>query len=205
VQIPERVFYGALWLGLVGYWALLAPPPSEDTLGQIVALARLDSRVVDPIAVAVFNLLGVIPTAFLALLLSETGRPSPWPFALGAYLLGGLVLLPYLALRDTTAPLSPRPGGLVRAIGSRTAGGILLSIALALITYGVITGSPARFGEQLTSSLFIAVMTADLIALTLALHRAAATDRTRRGIEPARPQAAQRIPLLGPLLYLATR
>ncbi len=71
-----------LWLVLVGYWLLLSPPAPPDLLGKLVALALADSARVDPIAIAVFNLLGVLPTAFLAILLFDTGRQSPGPFAL---------------------------------------------------------------------------------------------------------------------------
>ena len=34
-----------------------------------------------------------LESGFLAILLFDTGRPSPWPFAIGAYFLGGIVLL----------------------------------------------------------------------------------------------------------------
>jgi hypothetical protein len=158
---------------------------------------------VDPIAIAVFNLLGVLPTAFLAILLYDTGRPSPWPFAIGAYFLGGIILLPYLVLRDSSAPLDPVPGRFVRAIGSRTAGWILLAISLGLVGFALVAGSPGTFAGQFADSQFIAVMSADLVALTTALHVAAATDRRRRGLP--RAEAWQHVPLFGPMLYLATR
>ncbi len=164
-----RMLYALLWLGLVGYWLLLSPPAPPDLLGELVVLALADSARVDPIAIAVFNLLGVLPTAFLAILLFDTGRPSPGPFALGAYFLGGIILLPYLAFRDFGAPLDPVPGRLVRVVGSRTAGWILLAITLVLVGFAVVAGSPADFADQLAGSKFIAVMSADLIALTIAL------------------------------------
>lgn len=202
----DRVFYGLLWLALLGYWLLLSPPPAPDTLDRIIALATFDRARADPIAIALFNLLGVLPTAFLALVAVETGRPNPWPFAIGAYVVGGLVLLPYLALRDTAAPLNLKPNRFVRVLGSRTLGVVLLSAAVALIGFAVIAGQPAAFVEQLQASQFIAVMTADLIALTLALQRAAATDRRRRGVRLGTAAGiVVRIPLFGPLCYLALR
>jgi hypothetical protein len=149
----------------------------------------------------------VLPTAFLAILLHDPGRPDspvgPRPFAIGAYFLGGIILLPYLVIRNTRAPLDPAPGRFARAIGSRVAGWILVAITLGLVGFAVVAGSPSAFAEQLAGSQFIAVMSADLIALTTALHLAAATDRRRRGLGPAPDW--QRVPLLGPLAYLATR
>lgn len=203
----DRLVYAALWLGLLGYWLLFSPAPPADFVGEVTALALADTSRVDPIAIAVFNLLGVLPTAFLAILLYDPGRPhspvGPWPFAIGAYFLGGIILLPYLVARSTTAPLDPAPGRFVRAIGSRTAGWILVAITLGLLGFAVVAGSPAAFAEQFAGSQFIAVMSADLIALTTALHPAAATDRRRRSLGPA--PGWQHVPLLGPLLYLATR
>ncbi|WP_296900489.1 hypothetical protein [Thiohalocapsa sp.] len=203
----ERFVYAGLWLALVGYWLFFSPPPPADFLGEVTALAMADTGRVDPIAIAVFNLLGVLPTAFLAILLFDPGRPAspvtPWPFAIGAYFLGGIILLPYLVLRNAEAPLRGAPNAFVQAIGSRVAGWILLAIGLGLVGFAVVAGSAAAFAQQFADSQFIAVMSADLIALTTALHLASGTDRRRRGLGQA--PGWQHVPLFGPLLYLATR
>jgi len=206
MPIVDRLVYALLWLALLGYALLLSPPVAPETADQVLAMLRLDTATADPLAIAVFNLLGVLPAAFMALVLFDTGRPNPWPFALGAYVLGGLVLLPYLALRDTQAPLAARAGTFARIIGSRTAGAVLLLMAVGLLGFGLVAGSPTAYLAQIHGSKFIAVMTADLLALTAALHLAAATDRRRRAIRLDRPFAvAVHMPLLGPLLYLARR
>lgn len=62
----------------------------------------------DPIAIAIFNLLGVLRAAFMAMILFDTGRPNPWPFALDrpaamAVRLPLLGPLLYLALRADPA------------------------------------------------------------------------------------------------------
>ena len=88
-------------------------------------------------------------------------------------------------------------------IGSRAAGWILLALTLMVLGFAVVSGSPVDFADQLAGSKFIAVMSADLIALTIALHLAADTDRRRRGLTLSPPW--QHLPLLGPLLYLGTR
>jgi hypothetical protein len=204
--VAERVIAIALWVLLLAYALLLAPPPAPDTFDQALAMLLLDSSRVDPIAIAIFNLLGVLPAAFMALILFDTGRPNPWPFALGAFVLGGFVLLPYLALRDIGTPLERAPRPFQRMIGSRTAGATFLTLAVALIGFAAVSGSPGTFAAQLQESKLTAVMTADLIAMTIALHVAAATDRRRRAVALDRPAAtAVRLPLVGPLLYLALR
>jgi hypothetical protein len=185
---------------------LFAPPPPADLLGQLrdLALARLSS--VDPIAIAVFNLLGVLPVAFLAILLFDTGKPNPWPFALGSFVLGGFVLLPYLAIRQPRAPLQREPSTFVRAVGSRITGAILLLTALGLMSSAVLAGELSAFTAQLQGSGFIAVMSLDLLVLTIALHRCAVIDRQRRGLRLSGWIClAVQTPLLGPLLYLALR
>jgi hypothetical protein len=203
----DRLVYAVLWLGLLGYWLLFSPAPPADFVGEVTALALADTSRADPIAIAVFNLLGVLPTAFLAILLYDPGRPhspvGPWPFALGAYFLGGIILLPYLVARNTAAPLDPAPGRFVRVLGSRVTAWVLVAITLGLLGFAMVAGSPAAFAEQFAGSQFIAVMSVDLVALAVALHLAAATDRQRRGLGPA--PRWQHLPLLGPLLYLATR
>jgi hypothetical protein len=199
----DRIIYAALWLGLIGYAVFLAPPSTPGLLAEIGALATADTARVDPIAVAIFNLLGVLPTAFLAILVLETGRPRAWPFAVGAYFLGGMILLPYLVMRNTDAPLNRHPGRVSGAISSRIAGSVLFAIALGLVGFGLIFGDVAAFAEQFSRSKFIAIMSADLLALTLALHLAAATDRRRRGLGEI--GAWRHLPLFGPLLYLSSR
>ncbi|MBK5938375.1 hypothetical protein [Halochromatium roseum] len=139
-------------------------------------------------------------------MLFDTGKPSSWPFALGSFVLGGFVLLPYLVIRDLRAPLQRAPGAFVRALGSRIAGVVLLLMALGLIGFALLAGNPSVFAAQLQDSAFIAVMSADLLVLTLALHRCAVMDRQRRGLRLSGWSAlAVHMPLLGPLLYLALR
>lgn len=54
----DRWLFAVLWLALLVYALLLAPPLPADLLGQLRDLALLRAQAVDPIAIAVFNLLG---------------------------------------------------------------------------------------------------------------------------------------------------
>jgi len=187
----DRLLFAGLWLALLAYMLLFAPPPPADLLGQLrdLALARVSS--VDPIAIAVFNLLGVLPVAFLAILLFDTGKPNPWPFALGSFVLGGFVLLPYLAIRQPRAPLQREPSTFVRAVGSRITGAILLLTALGLMGFALLVGDMNAFAAQLQDSAFIAVMSADLLVLTTALHRCV-VSRTSPGNATSRRSSGSR-------------
>ncbi|MBK5938374.1 hypothetical protein [Halochromatium roseum] len=64
----DRWLFAVLWLLLLAYALLFAPPVPADLLGQLRDLALARVQAVDPIAIAVFNLLGVLPVAFLAIL-----------------------------------------------------------------------------------------------------------------------------------------
>ena len=184
----------------------LRPQQGADLLTQLRDLALARTTAVDPIAIALFNLLGVLPVAFLALLVFDAGKPSPWPFALGSFVLGGLVLLPYLAVRDARVALNPATGSVLRSLGSRGTGALLLLIAMALMGFALVAGDLRAFAAQLQTSTFMAVMSVDALVLTLALHRCAAIDRQRRGSSLHGCHAlAVRTPLLGPLFYLAVR
>lgn len=205
----ERLIYLLLWLGLLGFALLLAPTPNASLGAEVLAMLMFDSARVDPIAIAIFNLLGVLPAAFAALLLADAGRPRPGPFVLGTFALGAFALLPYLIVREDDASLSRRPGRIARILGSRTAGVLLTLIAIALLLLAA-TGSPAAYWAQAQQSTLIAVMSMDFVILTLVLHRTATLDRRRAA--GARAEAGQTrlgrvlwLPLLGPLLYLVLR
>ncbi len=62
----DRWLFAVLWLLLLTYALLFAPAVPADLLGQLRDLALARVQAVDPIAIAVFNLLGVLPVAFLA-------------------------------------------------------------------------------------------------------------------------------------------
>ena len=204
----DRLVIGLLWAALLGYALLLSPPGAGwgAAINQSIAMLTLDFGRVDAIAAAIFNLLGIIPLAFMALILFDRGRPNPWPFAIGGLAFGGFLLLPYLLLRDDRPRRHAEPNAVARIIGSRPAGALMLAGATVLLAIAVIAGDAARFLEQTAQSKLFAVMTADFVALTIALHLTAAADRRHRGIALGRGLSiAVHLPLLGPLLDLAVR
>lgn len=78
----ERIGFGLLWLAFVGYAFLGAPPDDPQTLDLITRLSTGQWQGINPLVVALFNLMGLWPVAFAALLLWDghlrrsAARPS---------------------------------------------------------------------------------------------------------------------------------
>lgn len=203
-----KLAFALVWLGLVGYAALLAPPPDpalERTLWHGAWSGRFAG--VDPAIVAVFSLLGVIPALSLVLLLRDglRQRLPGWPFAVAMFALGAFALLPYLVLRSPApAPARP-PGRLTRLLSSRPVGWILLATALALTVYGCVAGHAEAYRRAFGHSALVNVMTFDFAIcsalLVVLVSEARRLDPPWR--EPPLAAALWRLPLLGPALWNA--
>ncbi len=198
----------ALWLGFIAYAFLLAPPDQPDTVMVIQQLSSGDWDGINPLIVALFNLMGLWPMIYSCLLYAD-GRDQKWPawaFASGTFALGGFVLLPYLALRQPNPDFSGKANWWVKIWDSRWIG---LAIALGVLTllgYGILNGDWADFGAQWQSSRFIHVMSLDFCLLCLVFPALLGDDMARRGWSD-RPLFwfYGWIPLLGAIAYLVTR
>ncbi len=203
----ERLMYGLIWIGLVLIAVLPILPDDSNTFDLVLAMVRMDFQAINPLTFAVFNMLGVLPAACAAILLYDHDQPPPQPFVIGSFFLGSFALLPYLALRRVTTPLRAAPGRIIRALGSRVAGIILMTIAVGLFAFGIAQGDLGAYAEALLTSKFITLMSLDLLVLTAALHRLVAIDRRRRNLSRHGPMAwvSLFVPLAGPLCYLMVR
>lgn len=119
----RKLIFGSLWLGLIAYALLAAPADAPQTLEQIIQLSTGQWQQLNPLVVALFNLMGIWPLVYAMLLLPDgqaqrdQGKSlRAWPFVVGSFGLGAFALLPYLALRSPparhglTAPASDQPG-----------------------------------------------------------------------------------------------
>ncbi|KXZ48343.1 hypothetical protein GPECTOR_28g750 [Gonium pectorale] len=101
------------------YVFMLAPnqTPYRDQIfiERIVGLGQKDGFVVNPVFVSLFNIMGIYPAIYAALLVpagrSENKVPA-WPFVAMSFALGAFALLPYMALwrpysRPEDNPLPP--------------------------------------------------------------------------------------------------
>ena len=205
----RRLFYALLLLADLFYALRLAPPDNgQEPLFLALALGHGPAR--NPAIWAVFNLLGVVPLMYWALMFPD-GRGQrvwAWPFALGLMAAGSFALLPYLILRRPF-PV-PRPGApnfLVRWFGGRPFAVVVTLALVALLAYGIGRGDGADYARWFRASNFIHVMTVDLLLLTLLFPALLRDDMARRGVPDDGPlgRLALAVPLLGPALYLLCR
>ena len=205
----RRLFLTALLLADVLYAAYLAPkgdPPGN--LFVTLALGQGPAR--NPAIWGVFQLLGVVPLLYWALLFPD-GRGQrvwAWPFALGMMAFGAFSLLPYLVLRRDYAEAVPGSRSLtVRWFGSR-AFAVFAAAALAvLLGIIIMSGNELDYLFWFRHSNFVNVMSVDLVVLTLLFPALLRDDMARRGVadDSTLGRIALGVPLLGPTYYLVRR
>ncbi|GIL53793.1 hypothetical protein Vafri_9425 [Volvox africanus] len=118
-QLLSTIGITALWIGLIVYAFVLAPnqTPYRDQIfiQRILGIGEKDGFIVNPVYVSIFNITGIYPAIYASLLV-PAGRSAnkipAWPFVTLSFLLGGLALLPYMALwrpyqRPEDNPLPP--------------------------------------------------------------------------------------------------
>jgi len=204
----RRVTLFLLWLGFILYAFLLAPPDQPDTLDLITKLSTGQWGGINPLVVSLFNLMGIYPLIYSAVLLIDgRGQKIPaWPFVLGSFAVGAFAILPYLALRQANPVFSGEKSGLIKLLDSRWFGLSLLLGALALLVYGFSQGNGADFIAQWQSSRFIHVMSLDFYFLSLVFPLLLKDDMSRRGMKnPSLFWLVSLLPLLGPAWYLFLR
>jgi hypothetical protein len=204
----RKIGFGLLWLGFLLYSFFLAPPDRPDTLDLIINLSTGNWDGINPIIVSLFNLMGILPIAYAALILID-GREQKiraYPFAIASLGLGAYALLPYLALRQTNPNFNGKKDFLLNILDSRWLGILLFFGANILIASAIISGDWGDFIQQWQTSRFIHVMSLDFCLLSLLLPTLLRDDMTRRGLKnPQTFWVVSLIPLLGTLLYLSFR
>ncbi len=139
-----------LWLGLVGYAFFLAPPNQPDTFDLIQRLSTGQWQGINPLVIALFNLMGIWPMIYSALLYFD-GRGQKvraWPFAAASFGVGAFALLPYLALRQPNPSFAGSKNALLKFWDSRWIGGALAVGAVVLLVYGLSQGDWVDFAQQ---------------------------------------------------------
>lgn len=198
-----------LWLGLVIYAFGFAPPDQPDTFDLIVKLSTGDWEGINPLIIALFNLMGVWPMIYAAVLLSDgQGQKIPaFPFVLGSFALGAFALLPYLALRQPNPQFNGEKSHILKGLESRGLGVVLSLVALVLLGFGLTQGNWGDFVQQWQTSRFIHVMSLDFCLLWGLFSAVLGDDMARRGLKDQKFLfwAVTLIPLLGALGYLVVR
>lgn len=197
-----------LWIGVIVYAFIFAPPDQPDTFELIKNLSTGQIAGINPLIVALFNIMGIFPILYSCLLLID-GRMQKiraYPFALASFGVGAFALLPYLALREPNQTFTGRKTLLLKALDSRWLGILLLLGISGLLVYGLTQGDWQDFGQQWQTSRFIHVMSLDFCLLCLLFPLLLRDDMGRRGLaDPRLFWAVSLVPLLGAAAYVALR
>lgn len=204
----RRLSLTALWLGLIIFAFGFAPPPDPDTFELIKRLSTGEWQGINPIVIALFNIMGIWPLAFGAVLLVDgRGQKIPArPFWIASFFLGAFALLPYLILRQ---PNPQPPGELPKSVKlweSPWVGRGLLLGAIACGVGAIGWGDWGDFVHQWQENQFIAVMSSDFLCLCLSFPFLVGDDIQRRAVTQS--QTLRRLslfPLFGALIYLCIR
>jgi peptidoglycan/LPS O-acetylase OafA/YrhL len=204
----RKIAFGMLWLGFSTYAFFFAPPNQPDTFELIKNLSTGNWQGINPLIVALFNIMGIWPIIYSCLVLID-GREQKipaWIFASASFAVGAFALLPYLALRDPNQKFSGKKNLLLSLLDSRLTG-IALAVGTAIIVaYGVGEGDWGNFVQQWQTSRFIHVMSLDFCLLCLLFPALLGDDMARRDMNnPQLFWLIAFIPLFGPLMYLCMR
>ncbi|MCP6759605.1 MAG: DUF2834 domain-containing protein [Fischerella sp. CENA71] len=204
----RKITFGLLWLGLIAYAFLFAPPDQPDTFELIKNLSTGQWQGINPLVIALFNIMGIWPIVYSAILFVDgRGQKIPaWPFATVSFAVGAFALLPYLTLRKPNPQFSGEKNLLIKFLDSRWTG-IILSIGTVIIVgYGIGKGDWGDFVQQWQTSRFINVMSCDFYLLCVLFPALLGDDMTRRSWKNSGIfWLFALIPLFGPLLYLCIR
>ncbi|WGV28932.1 DUF2834 domain-containing protein [Halotia branconii] len=197
-----------LWLGLITYAFLLAPPDQPDTFMLIKNLSIGQWQGINPLVIALFNLMGIWPLIYSAVIFID-GRNQKipaWPFATFSFAVGAFALLPYLALREPNKQFIGSKNALLKLLDSRITGIVLIIATLILVTFGLQKGDWGNFIQQWQTSRFIHVMSLDFCLLCLLFPTLLKDDIARRNSKnPQLLWLIGLIPLFGSLIYLCVR
>jgi hypothetical protein len=204
----KKIVFGSLWLGFISYAFFFAPPDQPDTFELIKNLSIGQWQGINPLVIALFNIMGIWPLIYSAVLFID-GRGqkiAAWTFATASFAVGAFALLPYLAFRESNKQFIGKKNIFLKILDSRFTGVVLTIGAAILVSYGLQKGDWVNFVQQWQTSRFIHVMSLDFCMLSLLFPALLGDDLARRGWKdnPLFWLCAL-IPLFGPLLYLCVR
>jgi hypothetical protein len=204
----RKLGFWLLWVGVIIYAFFLAPPNQPDTFELIKNLSTGKWDGINPLIIALFNIMGIWPFIYSCLLFidGKEQKIPAWPFAAGSFGVGAFSLLPYLALRQPNQEFTGSKGIFLKFLDSRLLGVALSLGTLVLLGFGLLKGDWTDFIQQWQTNRFIHVMSLDFCLLCLLFPALLGDDMARRGLKnPSLFWVVTLLPLVGPLLYLSIR
>ncbi|MEG4071213.1 DUF2834 domain-containing protein [Microcoleus sp. Pol14C2] len=205
----RKIGFGLLWIAFITYAFVFAPPDSpEKTITLITNLSTGKIAGINPLIVALFNIMGVWPLIYSCVLFADgRGQKIPaWLFATLSFGVGAFALLPYLALREPNPEFPGHKNIFLKILDSRFTGIFLTLAAVGLVAFGLTKGDWSDFIGQWQTSRFIHVSSLDFCILCLLFPALLGDDMARRGMQNSTAfWAVTLVPLFGPLAYLCTR
>jgi len=206
--MSRKIGFWLLWLGVITYAFLLAPPNQPETPELIKNLSTGKWEGINPLIIALFNIMGIWPMIYGGLVFID-GRQQKipaWLFATASFGVGAFALLPYLALRQPNQEFTGSKGTFLKVLDSRWLGVALTLGTLGLLSFGLLKGDWGDFAQQWQTNRFIHVMSLDFCLLCLLFPALLGDDMARRGWKNSQVfWAVALVPLVGPLVYLCLR
>lgn len=137
----KKIIFGLLWIALVVYAFGFAPPAQPDTLELITHLSTGNWQGINPLVIALFNLMGIWPAIYTSVLLAD-GRGQKvraFPFVIGSFAVGAFAILPYLALRQPNPKFAGEKDLVLNIFDSRLLGIFLSILTAIMLVYGLAT------------------------------------------------------------------
>jgi hypothetical protein len=206
--MSKKLLLWLIWGLFVFYAFAFAPPNQPDTIELIKNLSTGNFAGINPLVIALFNIMGVLPLLYACFLYSDgrMQRIPAWAFSLVSFGVGAFAILPYLALRQPNPLFAGEKNAWLKLWDSRITGGFIAIGAIVLLSYGITQGNWSDFVQQWQTSRFIHVMSLDFCLLCLLFPFLLADDMTRRGLTDRRIfWAVSLVPLLGTLAYVVLR
>jgi hypothetical protein len=206
--MSRKLGFWLLWFSVVIYAFFFAPPNQSDTFELIKNLSIGKWDGINPLIIALFNIMGIWPLVYSCLMLidGKEQKIPAWLFTTASFGVGAFALLPYLALRKANQTFTGSKDILLKILDSRWLGIVLFLATLILLSFGFLKGDWGDFIQQWQTNRFIHVMSLDFCLLCLLFPALLGDDMARRGLKNSSlfwPVAL--LPLVGPLLYLCLR
>jgi hypothetical protein len=204
----RKIGFWLIWIAFSTYAFGFAPPDSPETIALITNLSTGKIAGINPLIVALFNIMGIWPLIYSCVLFADgRGQKIPaWLFATLSFGVGAFALLPYLALRESNPEFTGKKNIFLKVLDSPFTAIILTFGAVALVTFGLTKGDWSDFIAQWQTSRFIHVMSLDFCMLSVLFPALLGNDMARRGMQNSTAfWAVTLVPLFGPLAYLCTR